>query len=456
MKKLLLLLFCLPAFAYTQTIPNGAFENWSNLSFDNPNYWLTANMDGNDGEVFTVTKVSGSVGYALRMETKSVNSKLLESWIMTSEGDPRLGQGGYPYSQKPSSFSGKFRCNIVSGDTGFMVAMFKKNGTIIGSSTATFTGVTNTFANFTFPVLIGTTPDSVIIVGSSSNLMNEIGVQAGSWLEIDELVFGGTGITQPILNGNFESWTQYNTVKIQSWNMYGEDGVKQIADPFKGTYAVKLTTFNDPQDGLRQCGLRLSEEDNGQIIKRGVPYTLLQDTLFGYYKLTTPGTDHAYVFARTFKNGNQVGWFGKDLNPSSTYQYFEIIISNPTQPDSLDVVIESSSQSTMVEGTTLIIDEIQLASSKLNTTGIESRNPFGNNKLKVYPNPTTGALYIESNQPGVICVKVYNSAGDEVLNQIMDASNKTALDIAHLNNGLYIVSVGTENGNIGFSRFLKN
>ncbi|MEN9457604.1 MAG: Secretion system C-terminal sorting domain [Bacteroidota bacterium] len=457
MKKLLLLLFGLQAMAFAQTIPNGAFENWTNTQIDNPDHWFSANMERHDEiAVFTVSKVTGSVGSAIRLETKSFGTEIMESWISTTDGDPRTGQGGYSYTQKPATLTGKYRCNVMVGDTAFLVGIFKKNGIIMGGVNCYFTGSVNSFTSFTFNVMIGGEPDSVILAAGSSNLINEIGVQAGSWLELDELAFGGAGVTQPILNGDFEQWTTINETAIQNWFLFGKDGVSRENDAFRGTYAIKLTTINDPQDGLRQCGIKLSNENNGEITKRGVPYKILQDTLFGYYKLSSPGMDNGYIFARTYKNGNQVGWFGENLMPSSTYKYFQIIINNSIEPDSIDVVVESSSQSSMIAGTTLIIDEIQLTSSKLNTSGMKASLWGQKPSIVIYPNPALDELTIQSEIKGAMDIYVFKMNGEELLHQYIGSDRDRKIDIQELNVGMYLIYVQSEEGKFHYTKFIKN
>jgi hypothetical protein len=67
MKKQLLLLLSLPSLAFAQTIPNGAFENWTTVNYDNPNYFYSANSDrAKETGMATVFKVTGSSGFAVR------------------------------------------------------------------------------------------------------------------------------------------------------------------------------------------------------------------------------------------------------------------------------------------------------------------------------------------------------------------------------------------------------
>jgi methionine salvage enolase-phosphatase E1 len=142
--------------------------------------------------------------------------------------------------------------------------------------------------------------------------------------------------------------------------------------------------------------------------------------------------------------------------PTASYQYFEIIINNNSQPDSLDVVIESSAQNTKLEGTTLIIDEIQLKSSKLNTAVLEVGNPFRKATFYVYPNPAIDLLNIKTEENENLTVKVYNMSGEEVKSQIINPQTSKTVDVEQLNSGLYLISIGKENGSSFYSRFIKN
>lgn len=104
MKKLLLLLFVVNTNLYGQSVPNGNFEDWTIIPYEEPNGWFTANLQSvkNSG-VVSVTKVSGQSGFAARMETKIIGSDTVESYILNSMGDPTMGQGGVPYSQQPTT-----------------------------------------------------------------------------------------------------------------------------------------------------------------------------------------------------------------------------------------------------------------------------------------------------------------------------------------------------------------
>lgn len=74
-----------------------------------------------------------------------------------------------------------------------------------------------------------------------------------------------------------------------------------------------------------------------------------------------------------------------------------------------------------------------------------------NSPLKLYPNPSTNYLIIESqNQP----VKIYTISGKEltsIIPQILDSNSKVVLSTENLSKGLYIIKT-----NEGQARFIKN
>ncbi|MBC7383041.1 MAG: T9SS type A sorting domain-containing protein, partial [Bacteroidia bacterium] len=77
-------------------------------------------------------------------------------------------------------------------------------------------------------------------------------------------------------------------------------------------------------------------------------------------------------------------------------------------------------------------------------TGIHSQSA-NENRWKVYPNPSTGALYIvnssmlkESGQ-----VQLLNAMGQIVLEESMNGNYKN-IDLSKLNNGIYFVKISSD------------
>mgnify|MGYP000220572537 CR=1 FL=1 len=97
-------------------------------------------------------------------------------------------------------------------------------------------------------------------------------------------------------------------------------------------------------------------------------------------------------------------------------------------------------------------DTVQATIIVINTTGI---GEYLNENLKVYPNPATGTLIIESNGIEIKRIKLFNSLGQVVLDvEAKGAAQK--LDISKLTEGNYIVQIETKKGviskNVDISR----
>lgn len=66
--------------------------------------------------------------------------------------------------------------------------------------------------------------------------------------------------------------------------------------------------------------------------------------------------------------------------------------------------------------------------------------------VRLYPNPTSGLLYIESPKP-IESIAVYNMAGQKI-DETKVAGNAYGLNAASYNNGVYMVSMRMADGTI--------
>jgi hypothetical protein len=81
-----------------------------------------------------------------------------------------------------------------------------------------------------------------------------------------------------------------------------------------------------------------------------------------------------------------------------------------------------------------------------------SSDSFTASKVKLYPNPTSNVLNIES--LGTIqTISVYNVLGQEVINKALNSSS-TALDVSSLNSGIYVVKTVVD-GVTSSTKFIK-
>ena len=82
----------------------------------------------------------------------------------------------------------------------------------------------------------------------------------------------------------------------------------------------------------------------------------------------------------------------------------------------------------------------------VNSLSVETNNIIG---LKVYPNPVSDVLHISvGNGEKLLNVAVYDVVGKRVLNMVRNQllGDVANLDTSHLQNGVYLVKIKTNNG----------
>jgi hypothetical protein len=457
MKHLLLLsILFLQVIIYGQTVPNGTFETWTSTTYNDPNGFSSANArDIMRTGVASVTKVAGVSGFAVRVQTHVSGTDTSESYFVNIANpcsSPPDWVGGVPYSQKPTAFTGYYRCNLPGNDSALMIVIFRKNGVHISDNYFMIRGTGNqsTFTTFSFPLSMSVTPDTMIFAAASSNKISNIGVQNGSFLELDNLAF--TGTTQAFPNGDFESWTAKNYDIPSGWGTWS-DGVTRSTGSFAGTYAVRIETTlvecnggNPNSSGITNGYMSYTSGPMG-----GRPYTLTNDTLAGYYKYAPMGNDSAMINISLLKNSNDVGGTRRFLHAAANYTYFEIPFGASTTPDTLRVEIGSSYWITNpgFSGSVLYIDNLKIKSQPV---GIQHN--YLNERIMTYPNPVKDQLTIQfsdisGNKKIVLC----NALGECISTWNTD-DHQFAIDTKSLPGGIYFLQMQTANG-ITARKFVK-
>jgi len=91
----------------------------------------------------------------------------------------------------------------------------------------------------------------------------------------------------------------------------------------------------------------------------------------------------------------------------------------------------------------LFIDNVEWRTATAATGDFDVRS------VKIYPNPTSGLFYIET-EAAVKSIEVYNTAGQRILK-----TNRKEIDLSQAANGLYIVNVHTPGGTVASYRLVK-
>jgi len=439
-----------------QVIANGGLESWQTVQTDNPTGWVTSNREGGlFSGVITTSKSTDSHGgsSAIKIETKVDGTDLRFGYFTNSDGDPLAGEGGVPYSQRPTHITGWYKSNIVAGDSAIVLVIFKKAGTVVSMDMFKLYGVHSSYTQFSFPLTLAVDPDSVIIAAASSNAITEVGVAAGSTITVDDLAFSGTSITQPIPGGDFESWLTASYNYLNDWFTYGDDaaGVARTSDSYKGDYALVLTTEAGGGGGTAY-GSGITNADYDGPSMSGVPYNHANDTLVFWYKYTPQGNDSAMASVSLNKNGSPVGGSFIRLPAAASYTKVVMPLTPMMTPDSIRIDIASSINgggNTPVEGSMLWVDEIQLTSQPL-TTGV--RNIFrADSRLSVYPNPFADRIELTLEEyTGDIQYTL-----NDITGKIVAAGKGNTIATSELGKGIYFITVSDGNEVLAVKKIVK-
>lgn len=429
-KALLLLAMSTPLFLQAQSLQNTNFENWTIANYSDLQDWITSNeisipLVG----LPSATEVNpGVTNSALKLETVANTTDTMVGFITNSD-DPFSGDGGFPYSQKPTGLSGYFRYNIMPNDTARILVVFKNSGIVYSVDTISIWGTQNSFTLNSFPLpwisASGITPDTVILAVASSDVVNSVFV-AGSTLELDNLVFTGPGISQTI-HGDFDTWVPKTISDLTDWSISGE--VSRTTDAFSGTYAAKLITLNGS----------FGTEPAGIFQSFSVTPTQAVDTLIGWYKYLPKGMDSASIELNLFGPGPGVT-ITKNLGAAASYAQFKVPITGVTSSTmGIFLNIQSSAWSgTPTDSSTLYIDSISI---KPGTVGVNEI--VGTAGVSVYPNPAKDVLKMAvDNKVSEVEVTLYNTFGARVsANTVKVDGAEVTLPVKHLATGLYIYEV---------------
>lgn len=470
MKRIITFLCILSIYPLTnnaQSIINGDFETWQSMVISEPTGSVTANLDmlRHNGENITilVTKTTDAHAglYACKAETQVVNSDTSFGYVVFGKSGDSGPEGGYPYTQKPDSIVGWYKSNINVSDSALVLVSFSLNGASVLQKMFFLKGTHSTYTRFSFPlnIPVGFACDTAMVGFASSDPFNDHTARPGSWVIMDDISFVGTGITQQIPNSNFELWSDLTFNKPAEWlNYYDANlnpSVSKTTDKYAGNYAAKITT-------IAQGNYIINATHNGYQTNAGPgggnPFTLMADTLIGYYKYIPQGIDTAIVGVQLKKNGITLTWEFMMLYSASSYTQFSIPFHTMTAPDTIIIIIGASTWNATPSsvGSMLYIDEVQLKSQPLSTSIRQYNNIFSN---MLYPNPAQGELNIDFtlNSPEETNIFIHDLSGKLISTTFIKANagvNNKTIDINNLSKGMYTLTIQTNSKQIRTTKFI--
>ncbi len=227
MKKILILLLLFVTFnSKAQVLPNGGFENWTNLLFFyEPQGYVTSNyaslLLGSSGlpraNVFRSTSKKNSGTYSAKLESYAVNTgdtSGVPGIMLTGSIDLNNAtiSPGFAYNNKPTELRGFYNYALGNRlDSAIVTVVFTKYDpfsagqlNIVGIGlTYLSENVSSGMQAFSTPIIYiqEETPDTaIILIGTSSTFSGELDSTAlanapvGSILYIDDLSFFGSAV----------------------------------------------------------------------------------------------------------------------------------------------------------------------------------------------------------------------------------------------------------------------
>ena len=424
-------------YAHSQ-IPNGGFDQWTNLSSPSLQDWDEI------GNVYRSTDaVSGN--YSLRLE----NNGDLGTFgaIANVELENNL-EGGQPYDEIPLVMSFWCKYDLAQGDVGKVYAIFQASGQPLGTVDFTISGSSaDTFVNFKFPIqwVTQVTPDTVIVVAATTDLITP-SVNGDGYMILDHIEFKTfSTLHDSVINHDFEDWDELNIPYPEEWFTtdvflkqefnfpFHLESVSSAAEVQSGSAAIKLRNVefdNELFPGIAVTGNSLKGLEGASF-----PANRRWKYFHGLYRYDRDSTDVASVVVTFFKDGTLIGAaqqdFDKDQLDEYKYFYQPITYLNASVPDSASVIIACADpEDPLGMSTTLWIDNLSFTD---HTADINESLSMG---LMVYPNPVKDILHINRPNPEQTYYELMNLEGRKVLE-----GTGTQINLSNLPSQVYILRV---------------
>lgn len=453
---ILLALLSTPNLLSQTPVPNGNLETWNSGSYSFPTHYNfssaleNASLFIENESPFNLSKTTGFHGlYGAKLTTVKVGIDTIFGYFINyqpSNDQPANWHGGTPYSETPTAIRGYYKYNLETEDSAMVITAFSKNGVNIGTYVNKIGGIKSDFTLFNFPLTpaLSTTPDSVIVAFTSSDISKKTPF-LGASVDVDSISFVGVANQPALMNGDLETWTDTTINKPSGW--YTERmGTVRSTDSFSGSYAVELTTYLGDENQVtvaRNASLSNGYYDNNCnnncYPKGGIPFSNQIDTLALYYKYFPSGNDSASVSLRFKKNGVFTDQRGLFLKSSPSYKYVKLDFNLASEPDSVIIEIYSSdwnNKNISFVGSKLILDDIHFTATlptKLVTigeTGVQIAVLKNEIALSGITSPTG--------------VEMFNVAGVVVYKESITSPRK--IDTSLLPQGIYIINLVCEDG----------
>ena len=245
------------------------------------------------------------------------------------------------------------------------------------------------------------------------------------------LLFSFQLIAQEIPNSSFEVWENFGTYEDpESWTTPNEVSslvsiftvTKESTDVYDGLYATRLESMtivvmNVP--GMITLGeLNVNIATQEFSITGGIPFTSRPSKLKGWFKYTPNVPDACFVYAVFTKfNGATSDTIGfgmfTSMETTDIWTQFEVPVTfiNSENPDTMNILILSSSITAAQPGSVMLVDKLELDYG----VGVEEESL--KTSIDFYHDQPNKALQINYrfNSEQTVSVSLFNLVGQPVI-----------------------------------------
>jgi hypothetical protein len=472
MKREIYLIFLVISMSVTlnaqNIIPNGGFENWSILYYDQPTtYPVSSNIESLQiMKVPNVVKTTDAYHgqYAVKVSTfASSSGDTVGGWFanasQTVDGDPTAWKGGMAYNQMPTGIRGYYKYNVATKDSALVGLVFKKDGKSYAHYFYSVGGIHDTYTpfSFTFNPALTQAPDTIILVATASNLLKNDGIP-GSVALFDSISLTGVASQPLALNGDFEWWVNMSTKPLpDNWNYNSEqNGIQRTMDAYSGNYALELSSYPGQDEHgnpvAQGAWVQTGEWANGGMtFRHGFPVSIRQDAVVFYYKYAPSVITDSATFNIILKKGDMmVGGGNILLESSANYKRVEVPVLTSDESvvaDSAFILITSSHldrKDLSYVGSVLKIDGLAFKSQLQSAPEVSAPSEA----IRITPNPliTSGTLAIPTLSDVAGWTLNICTLDGKVLKVIPVTSASMTFDRGELHSGIYMWCVKKDNG----------
>lgn len=402
-----------------QSIPNPGFENWSTITFDNPEFWVTLNPlstfpFNNPISAYQTTGADAYSGsYALKVKTIVLSNNPLPGSLPDVLGVAFAGTAtdisnvinGYSYSGRPDTMTFYYKYIPQSGDSGLCYVSFTRYDALLDSTILIGDGfypMDTLTSNFTNAIIAidyynSDIPDTASITFLSSASSSPI---PDSYLIVDELMFSDALPTVSQIEQDTLLYDLYSVTSAQ-------------------TVSVNVVSWNDDTN---LSGATVDISTNYQSGEDSLSFT----SMFGITGSFSTSTGTLTLSgAATFDNYKTV---------LRTVKYKHYSATTTTSVRKVEFMVTDG------------VDDSNVASrhiSVYNSTGIENISDKEYD-IHVFPSPAKDEITISGIPSGAKNAEVFDILGNRVSRQNISSQQSFILNVKHLSSGVYFLQVSGE------------